>query len=99
MLAENYYFYSMRKLSHEEIAAHAIAADPHSKRNLTYVLMYMLKTKPDKDLLLRISNQHGIIRISKSMLDLLDTWKQPEEKSMPSPSHIKQKAEEYNIKW
>jgi len=99
ILAENYYFYSMRKLSYEEIAAHAIAADPHSKRNLAYVLMYMLKTKPDKDLFLRISNQYGIARISKSMADLLDTWKQPEEKFMPSPSYIKQKAEEYNIKW
>lgn len=99
MLAENHYFYSMRKLSHEEITAHAIAADPHSKRNLTYILLYMLKTKPDKNLLLRISNQYGIARISKSMLDLLDTWKQPEEKFMPSPSYIKQKAEEYNIKW
>lgn len=99
MLAENYYFYSMRKLSHEEIAAHAIAADPHSKRNLAYVLMYILKTKLDKDLFLRISNQYGIARISKSMLDLLDTWKQPEEKFMPAPSYIKQKAEEYNIKW
>ena len=99
MLAENYYFYTMRKLSHEEIAAHAIAADPHSKRNLTYVILYILKTKPDKDLLLRISNQYGITCISKSMLDLLDTWKQPEENFMPSPSYIKQKAEEYNIKW
>ena len=99
MLAENHYFYSMRNLSCEEIAAHAITADPHSKRNLSYVILYILKTKPDKDLLLRISNQYGIARISKSMLYLLDTWGQPEEKFMPSPSYIKQKAEEYNIKW
>ena len=99
MLAENHYFYSMRDLSCEEIAAHAIAVDPHSKRNLTYVILYILKTKPDNDLFLKISSQYGIAHISKSMLYLLDTWKQPEEKFMPSPSYIKQKAEEYNIKW
>ena len=33
MLAADYYFYLMRKLSHEEIAAHAIAADPYRGRN------------------------------------------------------------------
>lgn len=99
MLAENYYFYSMRKLSCEEIAAHAIIADLYSKRNLTYVILYILKTKPDNDLFLKISSQYGIARISKSMLALLDTWEQPKEKFMPSPSYIKQKAEEYNIKW
>lgn len=98
ILAENQYFYSSRTLSNEEIAVHAIVVDPHNKRNLTYVILYILKTKFDKSRFITISEQYDITDISRSILDLLNTWKQPKEAFMPSPSYIKQKAEEYNIK-
>lgn len=97
MLVENYYFYSSRTLSNEEIVVHAIVADPYSKRNLTYVILYILKTKLDKSRFTTISGQYGMNDISRSILDMLDTWEQPEDTFMPSPSYIKQKAMEYNI--
>jgi hypothetical protein len=97
MLSENHYFYSSRTLSNEEIAVHAIVADPHSKRNLTYIILYILKTKLDKSRFITISDQYGVCDISRSILDMLNTWEQPEETFMPSPSYIKQKAAEYNI--
>jgi len=99
MLAENHYLYSSRSLSNEEIAVHAIVADPHSKRNLTYVILYILKAKIDKNRFVTISDQYGITDISRSILDMLDTGEQSEEIFMPSPSYIKQKATEYNIRW
>ena len=99
ILAENHYFYSSRTLSNEEIAVHAIVVDPQNKRNLTYVILYILKAKIDKNRFITISDQYNITDISKSILDMLDTWKQPEETFMPSPSYIKQKATEYNIRW
>jgi DNA-binding IscR family transcriptional regulator len=99
MLAENQYFYSSRTLSNEEFAVHAIVADPYSKRNLTYVILYILKVKNDKNRFVTISDQYGITDISRSILNMLDTGKQSEEIFMPSPSYIKQKAAEYNIIW
>ncbi|MDO9517693.1 MAG: hypothetical protein Q7J10_06540, partial [Methanosarcinaceae archaeon] len=99
ILAENQYFYSSRTLSNEEIAVHAIVIDPHNKRNLTYVILYILKAKIDRIQFVTISEQYNITDISRSILNLLDTWKQPEEAFMPSPSYIKQKATEYNIRW
>lgn len=99
MLAENHYFYSSRTLSNEEIAVHAIVADPYGKRNLTYVILYILKSKFDKSRFIIISDQYGINDISRSILNMLNTWEQPEETFMPSPSYIKQKAAEYNIIW
>lgn len=98
MQTENHYFYSLRELSCEEIAVHAITIDPHSKRNLTYVLLYMLKTKTDSKRFITISHQYGIDS-AESIVHLINTWEQPEEKFMPSPSYIKQKAAEYDIKW
>ena len=98
MQTENHYFYSLRELSCEEIAVHAITVDPYSKRNLTYVILYMLKTKTDSNLFIKISHQYGI-DIAGSIVNLVNTWEQPEEKFMPSPLYIKQKAAEYDIKW
>ena len=98
MHTENHYFYSLRELSCEEIAVHAITIDPYSKRNLTYVILYMLKTKTDSNRFNKISHQYGI-DIAGSILNLVNTWEQPEEKFMPSPLYIKQKAVEYDIKW
>ena len=98
MQTENHYFYSLRELSCEEIAVHAITIDPYSKRNLTYVILYMLKTKTDSNQFIKISHQYGI-DIAKSIVNLVNTWEQPEEKFMPSPSYIKQKTAEYDIKW
>jgi DNA-binding transcriptional regulator YhcF (GntR family) len=98
MQTENHYFYSLRELSCEEIAVHAITIDPYSKRNLTYVILYMLRTKTDSNRFINISHQYGI-DIAKSIVNLVNTWEQPEEKFMPSPSYIKQKAAEYDIKW
>ena len=98
MQTENHYFHSLRELSCEEIAVHAITVDPYSKRNLTYVILYMLKTKTDSNRFIKISHQYGI-DIAKSIVNLLNTWEQPEEKFMPSPLYIKQKAAEYDIKW
>ncbi|MCL7476506.1 MAG: hypothetical protein M8352_10785, partial [ANME-2 cluster archaeon] len=97
MQTENHYFYSLRELSCEEIAVHAIALDPYSKRNLTYVILYMLKIKIDSNRFIKISHQYGI-DIAGSIVNLVNTWEQPEEKFMPSPLYIKQKAAEYDIK-
>jgi len=99
MLVEDYYFYSSRSVSMEEIAVHTIVADPYSKRNLTYVTLYILKAKLDKNLFLNISTQYNVVDICRSLLDLLDTWKQSEYKFIPAPSYIKEKAKEYNIPW
>lgn len=99
MLTENCYFYSLRTLPREEIAVHAIVSDPHSKRNLTYVMLYILKTKLDKNLFLKISKQYKVADIAGSMLNLLNTWKQSEQPYMPDPTYIKEKAKEYNIQW
>jgi transposase len=71
MLAENYYFYSSRTLSREEIAVHAIAADPHSKRNISYVIMYILKKKLDKALFLKIAGRYRVEDIAGSVLDIV----------------------------
>jgi len=98
MQTENHYFYSLRELSCEEIAIHAITVDPYSKRNLTYVILYMLKTNTDLNRFIKISHQYGI-EISGSIVNLVNTWEQPEEKFMPSPLYIKQKAAEYDIQW
>ncbi len=95
MLVENYYFYSSRTLSREEIAVHAIAADPHSKRNLTYVIMYILKAKLDTALFLKIAKRYRMEGIAGSILKLLNTWKQPEEPYMPDPAYIREKLKEY----
>lgn len=99
MLAENYYFYSSRTLSREEIAVHAIAADPHSKRNLTYVIMYILKKKLDKALFLKIAGRYRVEDIAGSVLKLLNTREQPEEPYMPDPAYVREKLKEYNIRW
>lgn len=99
MLTENYYFYSLRTLPREEIAVHAILADPYSKRNLTYVILYLLKIKLEKNLFLKISKLYKVADIAESMLNLLNTWKQPEQPYMPDPVYIKEKAKEYNIQW
>lgn len=98
MLAENHYFYSSRTLSNEEIAVHAIVADPYGKRNLTHVILYILKSKFDESRFMMISDQYGMNDVSRSVLDMLK-GQQPEETFMPSPSYIKQKAAEYNIIW
>ncbi len=99
MLTENYYFHSSRRLPVEEIAVHAVVADPHSKRDLTYVILYILKTKLDENLFLRISTRYGVADVSQSILNLLTIREQPEQSFMPSLSYIKEKAEEYNIRW
>ncbi len=99
ILAENYYFYSSRTLSGEEIAVHAIAADPHSKRNITYVIMYILKKKLDKALFLKIAGRYRVEDTAGSMLKLLNTWEQPEEPYMPDPAYVREKLREYNIQW
>jgi len=99
IITENYYFHSSRRLPVEEIAVHAVVADPYSKRNLTYVILYILKTKLNKNLFFRISTRYGIADISRSILNLLTMRKQPEQSCIPSPAYIKEKAEEYNIQW
>ncbi len=99
MLAENYYFYASRTLSREEIAVHAIVADPHNKRNLTYVIMYILKAKLDTALFLKIAKRYRVEDTAVSVLKLLNTWKQPEEPYMPDPAYIRKKLKEYKIRW
>jgi DNA-binding MarR family transcriptional regulator len=99
MLTENYYFYSSRTLSREEIAVHAIVAGPHSKRNLTYIILYILKTKLDMALFLKIARRYRMQDIAASVLKLLNTWEQPEEQYMPDPAYIKEKLKEYKIQW
>lgn len=99
MLAENYYFYSSRTPSREEIAAHAIVADPGSKRNLTYVILYILKKKFDMALFLKIAKRYRVEDIAGSVLKLLDTWEQPEEPYLPDPAYVREKLKEYNIQW
>ncbi len=91
MLSENYYFYSDRTLPNEEIAVHAIVADPYSKRNLTYVILYILKTKLDMALCLKIAKRYRMEDIAVSVLKLLNTWEQPEEPYMPDPTYVKEK--------
>jgi transposase len=97
MLAENYYFHSSRTLTREEIAVHAIVADPHSKRNLTYVILYILKAKLDMAIFLKISKRYRVENITGSVLKLLNTWEQPEEPYMPDPAYVREKLKEYNI--
>jgi len=99
MLAENYYFYSSRTISIEEIAVHAVAADPRSKRNLSYVIMYILKAKLDAALFLKIAKRYRVEDIAGSILKLLNTWEQPEEPYMPDPAYVREKLKEYNIQW
>ncbi len=99
MLTENYYFYSYRTPSREEIAVHAIAADMHSKRNLTYVIMYILKAKLDRAIFLKIAKRYRVEDIAGSVLKLLNTWEQPEEPYMPDPAYVREKLKEYNIQW
>ncbi|MBU4077553.1 MAG: winged helix-turn-helix domain-containing protein [Euryarchaeota archaeon] len=99
MLTENYYFYASRTLSREEIAVHAIVADPRSKRNLTYVIMYILKARLDMSLFLKIAKRYKVEDIAGSVLKLLNTWEQPEEPYMPDPAYVREKLKEYNIRW
>jgi len=99
MLAENHYFYSSRKLSLEEIAVHAIVIDPHSKRNLTYVILFILKTELDRDIFLKIAKRYRVEDIAKSVLKLLNTWQKPDEPFMPDPAYVKEKLKEYKIRW
>lgn len=97
MLAENYYFYTSRTLSGEEIALHAIVADPHSKRNLTYVIMYILKAKLDMALFLKIAKRYRVEDIAGNVLKLLNKWEKPEEPYMPDPAYVREKLKEYKI--
>ncbi len=99
ILAENYYFYASRTLSREEIAVHAIVADPRSKRNLTYVMMYILKAKLDMAIFLKIAKRYRMEDIAGNVLKLLNTWEQPEEPYMPDPAYVREKLKEYNIQW
>ncbi|MDP3103241.1 MAG: winged helix-turn-helix domain-containing protein [Candidatus Methanoperedens sp.] len=99
MLAENYYFYTSRTLSREEIAVHAIVADPHSKRNLTYVIIYVLKVKLDMALFLKIAKRYRVEDIAGNVLKLLNTWEKPEEPYMPDPAYVREKLKEYKIQW
>jgi transposase len=97
MLSENYYFYSSRTLTREEIAAHAIAADPHGRRNLTYVILYVVKTGLDTALFLRIAKRYRVEDTAVSILKLLNTWERPDEPYMPDPAYVKEKLKEYKI--
>jgi hypothetical protein len=99
MLTENHYFYSSRTLSREEIAVHAIVINPHSKRNLTYVMLYILMEKLDRDLFLKIAKRYRMEDIAVSVLKLLNTWEKPEEPYMPDPEYVKEKLKEYKIQW
>jgi hypothetical protein len=99
MLVENYYFYPSRTLSREEIAVHAIVADPHSKRNLTYVIMYILKAKLDLAVFLKIAKRYRVEDIAGNVLKLLNTWEQSEEPYMPDPEYVGEKLKEYDIRW
>jgi DNA-binding IscR family transcriptional regulator len=99
MLAENYYFYSSRTPSREEIALHAIVADPRSKRNLTYVILYILKEKLDTALFLKIAKLYKIEDIAGGVLKLLNTGEQAEEPYMPDPAYVREKLKEYKIRW
>lgn len=99
MITENHYFYSYRTLSREEIAVHAIVIDQHNKRNLTYVMLYILKEKLDRDLFLKIAKRYRIEDVAVSVLKLLNTWKKPEEPYMPDPEYVKEKMKEYKIQW
>lgn len=99
MLTENYYFYSSRTLPFEEIAVHAIVADPRNKRNLTYVIMYILKAKLDMALFLKIAKRYRVEDTAVSVLKLLNTWKKPEGPYMPDPVYVREKLKEYKIKW
>jgi DNA-binding transcriptional ArsR family regulator len=99
MLTENHYFYSSRTLPFEEIAVHAIVADPHNKRNITYVIMYILKAKLDMALFLKIAKRYRVEDTAVSVLKLLNTWKKPEEPYMPDPAYVREKLKEYKIQW
>lgn len=99
MLTENHYFYSSRTLPFEEIAVHAIVADPRNKRNLTYVIMYILKAKLDMALFLKIAKRYRVEDTAVSVLKLLNTWKKPEEPYMPDPAYVREKLKEYKIQW
>ncbi len=99
MLSENYYFYSSRTLTREEIAAHAIAADPHGRRNLTYVILYVVKTGLDTALFLRIAKRYRVEDTAVSILKLLNTWERPDEPYMPDPAYVREKLKEYKIQW
>ena len=99
MLVENYYFYPYRTLSREEIAVHAIVADPHSKRNLTYVIMYILKAKLDIAVFFKIAKRYKVEDIAGNVLKLLNTWEQSEEPYMPDPEYVREKLKEYDIRW
>ena len=98
-LSENYYFYSSRTLTREEIAAHAIAADPHGRRNLTYVILYVVKTGLDTALFLRIAKRYRVEDTAVSILKLLNTWERPDEPYKPDPAYVKEKLKEYKIQW
>lgn len=97
MMAEHYYFYSLRTLPGEEIAVHAIVADPYSKRNLTYVIMYILKTRLDMNLFHRIAKRYKIADIAEAISELLNTWEKPKESFIPEPMYIREKLAEYRI--
>jgi len=99
MLSENYYFYSSRTPSREEIAVHAIVDDPRSKRNLTYVIMYILKEELDMALFLKSAKRYRVDDIAGSVLKLLNTGEQQEEPYMPDPAYVREKLKEYKIRW
>ncbi len=99
MLSENYYFYSSRTLTREEIAVHAIAAEPYGRRNLTYVILYVVKTGLDTALFLRFAKRYRVEDTAISILKLLNTWERPEEPYMPDPAYVKEKLKEYKIQW
>ena len=86
MLPQNPYFYSSRKLSMEEIAVHTVVIDPHSKRNLTYVILFILKTELDRDIFLKTAKRYKVEDIAKNVLKLINTWEKPEEQYIPDPA-------------
>ncbi|MDO8727179.1 MAG: helix-turn-helix domain-containing protein [Candidatus Methanoperedens sp.] len=99
MLSENYYFYSSRTLTREEIAVHAIVADPHGRRNLTYVILYILKTRLNTALFLRIAKRYRVEDTAVSLLKLLNTWERQQAPYMPDPAYVREKLKEYKIQW
>lgn len=99
MFTENYYFYPGRTLRGEEIAVHAVVTDPHSKRNLTYVILYIMKLKLDRTLFLKIAKRYKVEDIAENILKMLNTWEKPDEPYMPDPMYVKEKMAEYKIQW
>ncbi|MFQ6056037.1 MAG: hypothetical protein ACE5J3_08670 [Methanosarcinales archaeon] len=101
LLTENYYFYSNknRMLSNEEIIIHTILANPYSRRNTTYALLYAIKLGLNEEKLLFYADKYSLKEYAIDFINILNNKSGESKIYLPSPDYLKKKALEYNLKW